>query len=235
MRTASVTGRLRRGYPTLGGSILLGAHPAETDASVERALQAARDIDAALPAGLGLAYAAGGRVYEAAPLGAWVRAHLDAARPHLVGRLSPHFIEPLVFCRPGPPRALLARVTAGLEGCRGQMAPLNAEAPATPQRLRAELHVNLGVVRAAQGQTAAGLRSLRAALRLAPDHPEALRQIALTLANVRGDRAGAAAALRRLRAVAATDQRPEIDAALAALTRSRGPTRSRRRRAQRGP
>jgi hypothetical protein len=57
--------------PGLPGSILLGAHPDETWDSVARALAAARAIDAALPRGLDLTFATGGRVYATVPLGRW--------------------------------------------------------------------------------------------------------------------------------------------------------------------
>lgn len=210
---------LRRGHRLLGGSMLLGAHPEETDASVERALAAAREIDAALPDGLGLAYAAGGRVYAAAPLGRWVAAHPDAARPDLYGRWTKDFVAPLVFCRPGAPRALLARIEAGLAGCRGPMRPLNAEAASDPAMLRAEKWVNLAVVRAHEGDVDGAVRAARAALRSAPDHPAALRQLALVLANDKGDARGAAVALRRLAAALGPGADAEVRAALAQLER----------------
>ncbi|MFZ5481968.1 MAG: B12-binding domain-containing radical SAM protein [Myxococcota bacterium] len=189
----------RRGHRTLGGSVLLGAHPEETYDHVDAALAVARELDAALPDGLGLAWAAGGRVYPNAPLGRWVRAHLAEARPHLYGRWTPDFVAPLVFCRPASPRALFAYVEAGLAGCRGQIRPLNAEATGDP---RVERWVNLAIVR---DDPAGAVRAARAALRLDPRHPEALRQLALLLANRRGDAPGALDALRRLAEVVAGD------------------------------
>lgn len=189
---------LRRGHRILGGSILLGAHPKETVESVDRALDAARTYDAALPDGLGLAYAAGGRVYPAAPLGRWVRANLEAARPHLFGRYTPEMVEPLVYCRPFAPRALLAYIQQGLAGCKGPIAPLNAEASASPVALSAEKWVNLTILRAADGNIAGAERAARAALARVPAHPEALKQLGLLLANQKGDLEGAIGVFQRL-------------------------------------
>lgn len=189
---------VRRGHAVLGGSILLGAHPKETDATVDSAIATARLYDAALPGGFGLAYAAGGRVYPAAPLGRWVRDNPREARPHLYGRRSVGFVAPLAFCRPGSPRALLGRVQAGLEGCKGPMAPLNAEAAATPAALAAERWINLAVLHAAAENVPAAEHAARAALRRHPDHPEALKQLGLLLANRKGDVRAALLVFRRL-------------------------------------
>jgi hypothetical protein len=192
---------VRRGHAVLGGSILLGAHPLETDATVDSAITTAKVYDAALPGGLGLAYAAGGRVYPAAPLGRWVRDHLAEAGPHLYGRRSVGFVAPLVFCRPGSPRALLGRIQAGLAGCKGPMAPLNAEAAASPAALAAEKWINLAVLAAASEDVPAAEHAARSALRRHPDHPEALKQLGLLLANQRGDVGGALVVFRRLAGV----------------------------------
>jgi hypothetical protein len=208
---------LRRGYRVLGGSILLGAHPAETEESVDRALAVARTFDAALPDGLGLAYAAGGRVYPGAPLGRWVQANLAAARPHLHGRLTPDLVAPVVFCRPGTPRVLLRRVAAGLAGCRGPMRLLNAEAPAAPTALAAEKWVNLAILRADAGDVPAAERAARAALARVPAHPEGLKQLGLLLANRKGDLPGALAVFRRLADAVAGD--PERAAEVAGVVR----------------
>ncbi len=208
---------VRRGHPLLGGSVLLGAHPAEDDASVDRALAAARAIDAALPGGLGLAYAAGGRVYASAPLGRWARDNLAEARPHLYGRLTRGFVAPLVYCRPGSPRALLRRLREGLAGCRGPMGPLNAEAAVTPEALRAEHAVNRAVLLLATGDVRGAERAARRALRLVPDHPEALKQLGLLLANRKGDLDGAVAAFARLRALVDGERAAELDAVLTRL------------------
>ncbi len=196
---------VRRGHRVLGGSILFGAHPLETDASIDRAVATARVYDTALPGGLGLAYAAGGRVYSAAPLGRWVRDHLREARPHLYGRVTRGFVAPLVFCRPGSPRQLLARLQGALAGCKGPIAPLNAEAAASRGALTAERWINLAILRAADAPAGAPApaaeRAARAALRHQPAHPEALKQLGLLLANRRGDAAGALAVFRRLESV----------------------------------
>mgnify|MGYP003336152795 FL=1 len=207
----------RRGYRQLGGSLLLGAHPLEDDDSVERALAGAREIDAALPDGLGLAYAAGGRIYAESRLGRWVRDHLEDARPHLYGPLTPGFVAPVVYCKPGRPRELLRRIREGLAGNRGPQAPLNAEAPASPSRLRAELHVHRAILASAAGDVDGAVRSARTALRMAPDHPEALRQLGLTLANRKGDLEGAREVFERLAGVVDGDRRAEVDRVLSQL------------------
>ena len=204
---------LRRGHRVLGGSILLGAHPKETVESVDRALEAARMYDAALPDGLGLAYAAGGRVYPAAPLGRWVRANLEAARPHLYGRSTPEMVEPLVYCRPWAPRALLAYLQQGLAGCKGPIAPLNAEASASPVVLSAEKWVNLTILRAADGDIAGAERAARAALARVPAHPEALKQLGLLLANQKGDLVGAIGVFQRLLSALHEARAPAADVA----------------------
>ena len=214
---ALVNRYVRRGHRVLGGSILLGAHPNEDDASVDRALASARALDATLPGGLGLAYAAGGRVYAAAPLGRWVRANLAAVRPHLYGTVTPGFVAPLVYCRPGSPRALLRRIREGLAGCRGPMAPLNAEAADSASALRAEHAINRAILAAARQDPAAAARAARAALKLAPDHPEALKQLGLALANGTGDLDGALAAFRRLRRLLPPDRTTELDGVLTHL------------------
>lgn len=211
---------LRRGYRTLGGSVLLGAHPDETDATVASACDKALDIDAALPDGLGLAYACGARVYPETGLADWIAEHRDAARPHLYGAVDDDsFARVVVFCRPTAPRRLLAWVRDRLAGARGAMGPMNAEAPAEPRRLRAEALINRGLWRLCEDRPADAAEALRDALRHVPDHPEALRQLALVLANRLGDPAGAADALTRLLATlpAADPRRRDIVAALAAL------------------
>jgi hypothetical protein len=212
---------LRRGLRTLGGSVLFGAHPAETDDSVDRALAAARELDAALPDGLGLAWAAGGRVYANAPLGRWVAANLDQARPHLVGRLTRGFAAPLVFCRPGPPRVLFARVEEGLRGCRGVMQALNTDTVVRPQDLRAERRVNRAILAAEAGAVGPAVAAARAALRIDPRHKEALKQLGLLQANVLGRLGAAAATFRRLRAQLSGPAAAEIDDVIVRLESAR--------------
>ncbi len=208
---------LRRGHRTLGGSVLLGAHPLEDDASIDSAIAAACEIDRALPAGLGLAWAAGGRVYSNAPLGRWVAAHLPEARPHLVGRLTPGFAAPLAFCRPGTPRALFRRVAAGLAGCRGAMQSLNAETVLAPAALEVERWVNRAILAAEAGNVRGAVRACRAALRRRPTHPEALKQLGLLQANGLGQRAAAAETFGRLRAQLTGVAAAEIDEVLIRL------------------
>ena len=60
-------------------------------------------------------------------------------------------------------------------------------------------------------------RAARAALKLAPDHPEALKQLGLALANGTGDLDGALAAFRRLRRLLPPDRATEIDGVLTHL------------------
>lgn len=189
---------LRRGYRQLGGTILLGAHPIESEETVEEALGHARRLDEALPDGLGLTYACGARVYAESPLGRWVREHPGEAAPDLYGAEDPDLVQPVVFCRPGSPRALLARVQDRLRGTRGNMAPMNAEARHDPRRLTAETLVNRAIWRLQEDEPEAAAACLAAALEAVPDHLEALAQLARLRGNVLGDLPGAVEALRRL-------------------------------------
>jgi tetratricopeptide (TPR) repeat protein len=107
-------------------------------------------------------------------------------------------VEPLVYCRPFAPRALLAYIQQGLAGCKGPIAPLNAEASASPVVLSAEKWVNLTILRAADGDVAGAERAARAALARVPAHPEALKQLGLLLANQKGDLEGAIRIFQRL-------------------------------------
>ena len=174
---------VRRGYPSLAGSILLGAHPDETWDSVDRALAAARAIDAALAGGLALTFATGGRVYASAPLGRWVRENFERARPDLYGAVAPDLAAPVVFCRPTSPRRLFAHVSDALAGLRGRAAPLNAEADLPFAILQAEKLVNLAITQAERGADRAAIAALEGALRLVPGHGHAraiLRQLIST-------------------------------------------------------
>lgn len=211
---------VKRGYPVLGGSVLLGAHWLETEGTLQNALDYALQVDRALPRGLGLSYATGGRVYPETALADWIAAHRDQARPHLYGADDPSFVRPVIFSRPFAPRRLMAWVKARLDGARGHMGPMNAEAPATFERLQAEKLVNRGIWRAAEGRAAEARHDLQAALALAPDHLEALAQLALVLANQLDDKDGAGAALARLLIALGEDdaRRPEVERALRQLT-----------------
>jgi tetratricopeptide (TPR) repeat protein len=212
---------LRRGYRTLGGSALLGAHWLETEETLERACEAALAIDAALPGGLGLAWSAGARVYASTPLADWIRAHPDEARPHLYSLGAPdlRFVRPVVYARPMAPRALLAWLQARLAGAKGQMGPMNAEAPADARSLAAEALVNRGIWRLQEDQPARAAACFREALSHAPAHAEALAQLARVCANQLGDAEGARKALARLLTLLPADdpRDEEVRRALAAL------------------
>lgn len=209
---------LRRGYRTLGGSALFGGHPRETDATVEGALAAARELDAAFPEGLGLMWATGARVYPHTPLAAWVRAHPREARPRLYGGSDPWGLDPVVYCHPGPPRALLARVRAGLAGCRGTMAPLNAGAPALGFEGSPEPWVNLGILQMHAGAREPARFAFDRALSLQPGHPEALARSGMLLANLFGEMAAARERFEHLLATlpSGDPRRTEVEAAIRA-------------------
>ena len=217
---------LRRGYRRIGGSMLLGAHPAETWQTLDEALTAARQIDSALPDGLGLAYACGARVYAETPLAQWITAHPDDAAPHLFGADDPSFAQVVVFSRPAPPRVLLAHVQAALQDCRGPTGAMNAEVSADPAVLAAEALVSRGILRIIEGQDTEAARCLTDALRQVPDHLEALRQLALLQANGFRDPSAASATLQRLLAALPTGdaRRGEVTAALQQLRHSHSPS-----------
>lgn len=214
---------LKRGYRTLGGSVLLGAHPKEDEGSLTRALDLARQLDAAFPDGLGLSYACGGRVYPETRLADWIAEDWDAARPHLYTSpgqpLDETFVRPVVYSRPAAPRALLRQVRAALSGCRGHIGPMNAEAPASEAQLHAERLVNRGVWRHAQGRHREAEALFVAADARWPGHLEALAQLGLLRANVLFDFPGARLAFQRLLAALpeADPRRGEVQAALTAL------------------
>lgn len=185
---------LRRGYRTLGGSVLLGGHPLETEASLSRALDVVRTLDRALPDGLGLSYTVGARVYPSSPLGRWVEQHPDEARPHLHGAATQP--GPVVFCRPAPPRTLLRDIRHALAGVRGPMAPMGAGSPLGPDPT--EHLVNRSILAEDAGDFEVAAGHLEAALGRDPHHPEALARLGLLRANRLGDRAGAAEVLGTL-------------------------------------
>ena len=209
---------LKRGYGMQGGSVLLGCHPDETWQTLDGALRAALEIDAALPVGLGLSYATGGRVYPETALADWVAAHRDEARPFLYGADDPSFVRPVIFSKPDSPRRLLAYVKSALAGARGLMGAMNTEAPATATRLEAEALVNRGVWRKHEGAAQAGRDCFDAALALEPEHMEALAQLALVCANDLGDPDGAGDALSRLLRGLKPDD-PRYDEVMGALER----------------
>lgn len=72
--------------------------PGETEESVEETIAFVRS----LPANIEVAYSAGARVYPHTPL-----SRLAVREPErLVGADDPSFLEPVVYCRPWPPRDL---------------------------------------------------------------------------------------------------------------------------------
>lgn len=211
----------RRGYKQLGGSVLLGAHPDETWGTLDRALAYALELDSALPDGLGLSYATGGRVYPETALADQIARLGEAARPYLYGADDPSFVRPVIFSKPAAPRRLLAYVKAALAGARGFMGPMNTEAPADPARLDAERLVNRGIWRLSEGRFPEAAATFEEALIQWPEHLEALAQLALVQANALDDRAGAGKTLRKLlRLIKPEDmRRAEIERALMELGR----------------
>lgn len=209
---------LRRGYRRLGGSILLGAHPEERWETVDGALDAARELDRALPDGLALAYATGARVYPETPLAQWIRRNRAEAAPDLYGAADPSFAEVVVFSRPASPRTLMRHVQARLEGAKGRMGPMNVEVQSGP----AEASVNRALLRLGEGKLEAARSLLVAALQAEPAHAEALRQLALLQANHLGDLHGARDSLRRLVATLEPDdpRQMEIQQAMVQIERA---------------
>lgn len=208
-----------RGYGSLGGSALFGAHWLETEETLAEAIANARRFDDMLPEGFGLAFAAGGRLYPETALADWVAANREAAAPHLYGDDDPTFVRPVVFCKPASPRALLQMLNEAFRGTKGAIGPMNTEAPAAPSRLLAEQHLNRGLWRLQQGQPAEAATCLEHALASEPRHPETLRQLALVRANHLGDRDGAVSALQALQQVLPPSDpgQAEIQAALRVL------------------
>lgn len=178
---------LRRGYRTLGGSVLFGGNPSEDDETLQTALDAVGQIDAALPDGLRLFYSCGARVYPQTALADWVRAHPDQAAPHLYGTADPAFVRPVVFCRPASPRTLFRQVRTALAGAKGPMVTMNELAP-DGIHLEAEFQVTRGLWRQYHGRHHDAEASLRHALELVPGHPAATMLLRMTAA-----RAGVAA------------------------------------------
>ena len=210
---------LERGYDTLGGSILLGAHPEESWDSIDRALEKALQLDSRFSKGLGLAYATGARVYPETELAAWIRANREAAQPHLYGDDDPEFVRPVVFSRPTSPRKLLGYVERSLRAAVGEMGPMNAEAPADKQQLAAEALVNRGIWRSQEGLFEEAAVLLEQALNLQPAHFEALSQLAQLQANCLDQPQKATLTLLRLRAAlpSSDHRRAEIEAQLGKL------------------
>ena len=174
---------LKRGYDTLGGSILLGSHPNETWQSIDSALDAALEIDQALPKGLGLAYATGARVYPQTALADWIATHRKEAQPYLYGAEDPSFVEPVIFSKPTHPRKLLRYVNRYLSQAKGQMGPMNAEAAYDTEQLKAEAFVNRGIWRLQEGKKEQAEICFQKALQHKAQHLEALAQISMLVAT----------------------------------------------------
>ena len=166
----------RRGYGTLGGSVLFGGNPSEGDDTLQAALGAVREIDDAFANGLRLFYACGARVYPQTALADWVRAHPVEAAPHLYGADDPGFVRPVVFCRPARPRALLGHVRAALAGARGPMLTMNELAP-DGNHLEAETQVTRGFWRQYHQRHPEAEACFRRALELVPEHSTAELQL----------------------------------------------------------
>ncbi|MFT5684051.1 MAG: hypothetical protein ACI8RZ_004992 [Myxococcota bacterium] len=202
-----------RGYSSLSLSVIFGAHPLETEQTLEAATSAARQIDAALPEGLSLSYSCGARVYARSPLADWIRAHPEEAAPDLYGAVGEgDFAAPVVFCRPLAPRRMLARVKGALWGMRGDSGPLNTELAETGST---EAAINHSLWQWAEGERAAALTGLADALAQDPDHLAALSQQARLL-HADGQRDATRAVLSRLLEVMPQDdpRHGEISAAL---------------------
>ncbi|MFT7521549.1 MAG: hypothetical protein ACI9MC_003700, partial [Kiritimatiellia bacterium] len=189
---------LARGYRQLGGSMLFGAHWLETMDTVQQAIDRIQQLDAAFPDGLGLAYAAGGRVYPNTGLADWVASHREQAEPHLYGDVDPTFVRPVVYCHPMAPRDLLRHVQQALGETRGPIGPMNTETPRGVNDLRAESLVNRGIWRLQERRGVEAERCFADAVQAVPGHLEALKQLALVRGNVLGDGRGALEALRAL-------------------------------------
>jgi hypothetical protein len=174
---------LRRGYRTMMASVLFGAHPMETAETLQAALAEAREIDAALPGGLNLAYACGGRVYPESHLADWVAEHWEEASTHLYGHpmqpIDRSFARPVIFCQPLAPRAMLAHVKRELADCRGETGPMNADAPVRPEDRRAERWVDRGIWRMHQGDVEGAESCFGHALNQVPNHLDGLAQLAM--------------------------------------------------------
>ena len=202
---------LRRGYRKLSMSVIFGAHPLETAQTLDAALDTARQIDAALPDGLSLSYSCGARVYASSPLADWIAAHPGDAAPHLYGAPG-DLVEPVVFCRPLPPRRMLARVRGALSGLTGDSGPLNTEISRPAQ---AETLLNRALWQWAEGDRSAALEGMDAVLAETPHHLATLGQKARLLRET-GQRDAARSVLRHLLSqLSSTDpRRAEITAAL---------------------
>jgi len=171
---------LRRGHTRLGGSLVLG-QPGETEQTLRRALERLAAMDRALPAGLGLAYSCGLRVYANSPFGQRAQrpGALASLRPHLFGRLSPGFALPLAYCEPLPPRDLAEVVAAATASFRGPVAAMTGLSPADAARLPARRQLFCGDIRRRLGAPERARGHYLRGLRLAPQDPDLHSALAL--------------------------------------------------------
>lgn len=214
---------LRRGMAGMGASVLLGSHPLESEQSLQSAVNAARQMDAAFPRGLGLAYACGARVYPETRLADELSQRWDEVQPDLYtpdGQPPDRsFVRPVVHCRPFAPRTLLTWLREALAGAKGHMGPMNSEAPMSPAELSAERLVNRGIVHVSQGRYVEAQGCFEGALAHHTEHLEALAQLSMLQANHLGDAEASRLTLRRLaRVLTPRDPRQaEVQAALKKL------------------
>ena len=189
---------IRRGYDTLGGSILLGAHPQESWKTIDSALETALEIDQALPKGLGLAYATGARVYPQTTLANWISENKEEAREFLYGSGDPSFVRPVVFSKPTAPRKLLRYVNRYLSKAKGQMGPMNAEAAEDPKQIVSEGWVNRGIWRLQEGRIEEAEQCFRTSLTYSAQHLEGLAQLSMLVGQNKERKEEAVALLNRL-------------------------------------
>lgn len=190
---------IRRGFRRLTATVWLGANPAETEATLHRALGTALAMDRALPEGLHLTVSAGARVYPQTALARYVTSHREDANPYLYGAVGdPTFVRPVVYSRPRPPRALLAKVLDALADLRGSVTVLHGEGTSDVGALRAEALVNRGLWRQFEDRDDLAEACLVEALEAVPLHVDALWHLGMSRANRTGDAAGAVDALQKL-------------------------------------
>ncbi len=111
---------LRRGYPTMGGTMLVGG-PLETWETLEDLVRRARALDRAFPEGFGLTVGVGLRVYPASRLGREVLPELDVHRRWLYPRRRSDVagLRPTFYCKPDTPWNVAAFLAQGLADLRG--------------------------------------------------------------------------------------------------------------------
>lgn len=93
---------LKRGYPTLGGTILLGG-PFETYETLAEVAKTARTLDSCFQKGMGLSIGVGIRVYPVTWFGRAVFENRSLHSNFLYPRSLKDGIRPVFYCRPGSP------------------------------------------------------------------------------------------------------------------------------------